>query len=290
MALPGFASQLPASGSGTGRRERGAPSRVSVKASLHTFSLAGVILAMGYAGAVQNNGVAYLLCFATSVLAAMSWLRARENLRGVEVSAERQGRGRAGEAGRIPLELHSTTCLGASGIELMNADGGQWTFVDQVEPGASEQVMLATSAETGVQKSLFVLLRSSYPMGFFTAQRLVEIVMDRRIHPKAAGNLPLPQQDRQVSGDMAGLLPAGGRPGREGDDFAGTKEWQPGDSLRHVDWRAVARGRPLMVKQWSGGGREAMTLDWDKLPLPESERAGQLARWIEQAEQEGRAS
>ena len=30
-----------------------------------------------------------------------------------------------------------------------------------------------------------------------------------------------------------------------------------------------------------------MTLDWDKLPLPESERPGQLARWIVQAEQEG---
>jgi transglutaminase-like putative cysteine protease/uncharacterized protein (DUF58 family) len=261
--------------------------RVSVKVNLHTFSLVGVILAMGYAGAVQNNGVAYLLCFATSVLASMSWLRARENLRGVDVSAGRQARGRAGEAGRVSLLLHSTTRLGASGVELMNADGGQWTFVEQLAPGDSEQVMLATSAETGIQKSLCVLLRSSYPMGFFTAERLVTIVIDRRIHPKAAGSLPLPHPDRQMSGDQIGQLSSGGRPGREGDDFAGTREWQPGDSLRHVDWRAVARGRPLLVKQWSGADREAMTLDWDKLPLPESERAGQIARWIQQAEQEG---
>lgn len=287
MALPGSASPFSASGGRAGPRGRDSSSHVRVKVSLHTFSLAGVILAMGYAGAVQNNGVAYLLCFATSVLAAMSWLRARENLRGVEVSAGRQGRGRAGEASRVTLELQSSTRQGASGIELMNADGGQWTFVEQVAPGASEQVVLATSAKTGVQKSLCVLLRSSYPMGFFNAQRLVEIVMDRRIHPKPEGNLPLPQTDRPLTGDLAGLLPAGGRPGREGDDFAGTREWQPGDSLRHVDWRAFARGRPLLVKQWSGGSQEAMTLDWDKLPLPESKRAGQLARWIEQAEQDG---
>ena len=72
-----------------------------------------------------------------------------------------------------------------------------------------------------------------------------------------------------------------------GDDFAGMREWHPGDSLRHVDWRAVARGRPLMVKQWAAGAGGAVTLDWEQLELPVPERAGQIARWIEECEISG---
>ena len=78
-----------------------------VRWNLHTVSLLGIVLSMGYAGAVQNNGAAYLLCFVTAVLAAMTWLRARENLRGVQISMGRLAGGKAGEATKLPLELRA---------------------------------------------------------------------------------------------------------------------------------------------------------------------------------------
>lgn len=255
-----------------------------MRATLHTISLAGVVLAMGYAGAVQNNGVAYLLCFTTLVLSAMSWLRARENLRGIELSVGRLVAGRAGEISRLPLEIRALTGQGASGLEIMSAEGKRWCFIEKIPPGGSHAVTLPMAAQAGVQRRVRVLLRSSYPMGLFSAERLIEVATHRCIHPKPEGDLPLPAPDRHVSGDVLNHRSAAGRPGREGDDFAGLREWHLGDSLRHVDWRAVARGRPLLVKQWASGSSQAVTLDWEQLPLPEDARPGQIAQWMDRAE------
>ena len=260
-----------------------------VRGNLHTLSLTGIVLAMGYAGAVQNNGAAYLLCFVTAVLAAMSWLRARENLRGLEITAGRLAGGRAGEVIRVPLELHAPTRQGAWGVEVLSAEGGgRWSFVEEVEAGGSATLSLPVQVhEAGVKPTVRVLLRSAYPLGLFTAERVVELTASRHIHPQPEGSLPLPEPEPAQPGELAGSHAQATRPGREGDDFAGLREWHPGDSLKHVDWRAVARGRPLLVKQWSGGATPALMLDWQRLELPEARRPGQMARWIEQAEAAG---
>jgi transglutaminase-like putative cysteine protease/uncharacterized protein (DUF58 family) len=266
------------------------PKMIRVRWNLHTVSLTGVVLAMGYAGAVQDNGVAYLMCFVTFVLALMSWLRARENLRGIEVSMGRLAEGKAGQSTRLPLELRAATGQGVWGVEVMSAEdaGGKWSFVEEIPAGESAHVSLVVRApQAGMQEKVRVLLRSSYPLGFFSAERMVELSASRRIHPRAEGSLPLPKADLPIHAKDLTQTPGGGRPGREGDDFAGLREWHAGDSLKHVDWRAVARGRPMLVKQWSGSATQAVCLDWEKLDLPEPARASQMARWIEQAEGSG---
>lgn len=267
----------------------GRTSSIRVRWNLHTVSLIGIVLSMGYAGAVQNNGAAYLLCFVTAVLAAMTWLRARENLRGVQISMGRMAGGKAGEVTKLPLELRAATGQGVWGVEVMAAQSdAKWSFIEEIDAGGSALVSVPVKvAEAGVQESVRIILRSSYPMGFFSAERVIEIAAARRIHPKAEGSLPLPAADTPIKGEALSFTPAGGRPGREGDDFAGLREWQPGDSLRHVDWRAVARGRPLLVKQWASGSSNALTMDWERIDLPDSAKAGQIARWIEEAELSG---
>lgn len=265
------------------------PNSIRVRWNLHTISLTGIVLAMGYAGAVQDNGASYLLCFITAVLAAMSWLRARENLRGLEVTAGRMADGQAGGVSKLPLEIRATSRENVWGLEVLMADGGgRWSFIEQIESGTSARLSLSVQTpEAGVQPSLRVRIRSSYPLGLFSAEREVEIASTRRIHPRPQGSLALPAPDRGLAAVSVAMTHAGGQPGREGDDFAGMREWHPGDSLRHVDWRAVARGRPLMVKQWAAGAGGAVTLDWDRLDLPVPERAGQIARWIEECEISG---
>ena len=264
-------------------RRRNSPIRV--RWNPHTFSLAGIVMAMGYAGAVQNNGAAYLLCFLTIVLAAMSWLRARENLRGLEIIAGRIENAREGESSKLPLEIRATAGQTVCGVEILTAGSKRWSFIEQVESGSSVRLTLPLpAAEVGVQDSFHVRLRSAYPLGLFNAERDVEIRHTRKIHPRSEGSLALPAADPALAASSLAVTQKGGQPGREGDDFAGMREWQPGDSLRHVDWRAVARGRPLLVKQWSSGAGSAVTLEWEKLDLPNAQRASQMARWIEHCE------
>ena len=89
------------------------------------------------------------------------------------------------------------------------------------------------------------------------------------------------------------LAPAPARTGRdgtrtEGDDFGGVRAWRTGESQRHIDWKAAARGQPLLIKLWSGDADTTVVLDWDTLgDLPPEARLRQLARWIVQAERGG---
>ena len=260
-------------------------SSIRVRFNFHTLSLIGIVAAMAYTGAVQNNGAAYLLCFLTGTIAAMSWIRAWENLRGLEVVAGRLSAEKAGLESKLPLEIRATGSQAVWGVEVLSAGSQKWSFIEQIESGQKLAVSVVLPAtEIGAEPSIRVRLQSSYPLGLFSAERDVMIAQTRKLHPPAEGVLPLPVADSALAGTRLESGQSAGQPGREGDDFAGVREWQAGDSLRHVDWRAVARGRPLLVKQWAAETGAAVTLDWSKVDLEPVARASQMARWIETCE------
>jgi len=219
----------------------------------------------------------------TGSLGVMSYVYARANLRGLEVRVGTEPVQRPGMGEVLPVELRAASGHPPCGVEVLLMGAAKATFVEQIPQG--ESVRLHLRLPPG-NVPLKLLLRSAYPLGLLQAQRVVEVELIRRAIPPASGHLPLPEVKLQEAGTegRSGRL---SKLSREGDDFAGVREWQPGDSPRHIDWRAVARGRPLMVKTWASGGSAALHMDWETLPLPEPERAGQLVRWIQMAEQQG---
>ena len=253
--------------------------RTRIRPTPHTFSWLGLCAAMLYAGAVQSNGAAYLLAFLTFALGAVSWLHARANLRGLELRCGPLRRGGEGEV--LPVEVVASDGLSHHGMELMlvGAAGGRW--LDEVGRGAGRHLDLELPPGDGV---LRLLVRSAHPLGLFQAYRELRVILNQSRLPEATGGLPLPAPE--AGGATAAITPGAAVGGAEGEDFAGVREWRPGDSLRRVDWRALARGRPLLVKTWAGGGSQ-YHFDWQALPLPVAERRGQLARWIEVAERLG---
>ncbi len=254
--------------------------------SLHTLAWLGLCAVMGYAGAVQANGAAYLLAFSTLALGALSYAYARANLRGLEVRVGASPLYQSGLGEVLPVELRAATGMTPCGLEILVIGAAKSTFVEQIPSGQSVRLQLRLPASAGPVK---LLLRSAYPLGLLRAQRVVNVELTRRALPQASGNLPLPQPLSQPTNTAAGRSGAQSIPSREGDDFGGLREWQPGDSPKHIDWRAVARGRPLLVKTWTRGVNETVPMDWEALPLPVGERAGQLVRWIQMCEQQGHA-
>jgi uncharacterized protein (DUF58 family) len=71
----------------------------------------------------------------------------------------------------------------------------------------------------------------------------------------------------------------------EGDDFAGTRAYVRGESQRHIDWRAVARGQPLMTKQFTAEAEGVVYFDFSALQFADlEEKLSQLALWVIEAE------
>jgi len=123
---------------------------------------------------------------------------------------------------------------------------------------------------------------TTFPLGLFRAWSNVELDSRCLVYPRPeAGTTPLPPVSA-VTGD-------GGAHGRGAEDFAGLREYHPGDSLRHVAWKAYARGDQLLTKQFGGRSGTELWLDWALLPrdFPVEQKLSRLVRWVLSAEAEG---
>ena len=113
-----------------------------------------------------------------------------------------------------------------------------------------------------------------YPLGLFRAWTIVHAEDHYLIWPEPLPHAPEPPGD---SGHQeAGREAAAGR-----DDFAGLRDWRPGDALYHVHWKAAARQPGLLVKEFRGEQSEEVLIDWFALPErdPETRLSG-LCRQI----------
>lgn len=79
------------------------------------------------------------------------------------------------------------------------------------------------------------------------------------------------------------------RPHFAGDDLHLLRNYQPGDPLRSIAWKASARRDALMARTWEQPHGDDVDLDWHALNLPHEARIRRLAHWVMLAEREGRA-
>jgi protein-glutamine gamma-glutamyltransferase len=259
---------------------------VRVRWNRHTLALLAIVAGMWYAAEAQSNGAAHLIALLTATMGLLSWLHARANLRGLHVRLIGARPAAQDAATGIPVELRASGALSPCGLEVLAIGAAEPVFVERVPAGSTVLVDLPPPLQhTG--SALQLVVRSVYPLGLFTAECVVETSWVRRVHPQAAGDLPLPAPDPSRQGDAVAVSTHLGHVSG-GDDFAGLREWRAGDSPRHIDWRAAARGGPLMVKSWSSGVQGVVVLDWNAVPLDESARAAQIARWMEICEDEGK--
>src|SRR5205085_2422622 len=123
-------------------------------------------------------------------------------------------------------------------------------------------------------------LTSCYPLGFVRASKRFVSNQSYVVYPRPAGNPQLPTNRSRFADNWVqqGIGP--------GDDFAGVRAYVPGESQRNIDWKAVARGQPLMTKQFSGETESGpLYLDYASAGSGQLEdRLSQLTLWIIEAE------
>ena len=249
----------------------------------NAVGLCAVLLGMWYAGLTQNNGAAYLLCFVLTSVALVSIAHAWANLRGLRVEAHLVRSVFAGEEVAVNVRLSSDRQRLHGGVRVAPVGRGtRAEFPAVPAAGAVEGRMLVVAKTRGVFATLPVRIESHYPLGFFTARTALDLAAPHHVYPAPLGELPLPI-------NLAAARSGSGGARAGGDDFAGVRFWRAGESQRHIDWKAVARGQPLVIKEWSGDADTTVNLDWAALPaLAPEARLSQLARWVVRAERDRR--
>jgi len=196
------------------------PTALGIKALLFY----GVVVFVHFA-ASYSNLYFLLLCFATS-LGAVALLGAWHNLRGVDASLAPIAPVPAG----TPPSVRGSPV--AARIEVRLADGR----------------VLDGPLPRGLYRAASVRLVSEWPLGLFRASVDLDPVDEVVVYPRPLGG---------EGGD-------GGAGGEEGAPAAAEgmmqpsslREYRPGDPLRRIHWRSMARRGEPVVAVWEAGRNE----------------------------------
>lgn len=284
--------------------------------------LGAVLLAIAYAALSQRNAGAYLLGFVLASLAVVSMVHAHFALTGLRARVGRIPPTFAGQPVQVPVSLENGTGRTRRAVlQVARARAWRWPWQRRPHPRPDEEASTPPSSPArtdaplpgGGTAELFLhvftprrgreplgrlVISTTYPLGFFRSLFFEEEThgAELLVYPAPAGVRPLPDPPAvpPAPDPLAASTPFAVV---AGDDYTGVRPYRPGDSQRHVDWRAAARGvndgsggggdSALLVKQFAGAARAALILDWEDLNELGSDteaRLSQLCRWLLDAE------
>lgn len=267
--------------------------RVYILPTREGFVLSVVLLAMLLGAINYNNNMAYILTFLLGSVFMIGILHTYRNLAGLIITGAVPRSVFAGEIAVFPLVINN---LGGQVRPALNivchpkrnkktkSNIVQYIPVSiDIMANQRQQVEIKKPASTrGLLPLGRVVISTRYPLGLFRAWSYIDVEEVCTVYPKPQGTsqLPIPQttNEQGQSGTKTGA-----------DDFAGFRHYHPGDSVRNIAWKALAREQPLLVKRFSGEGNRILELTWnDVINLPDIEsRLSQLCLWVLQAEREG---
>jgi uncharacterized protein (DUF58 family) len=240
-----------------------------------------VLAAMFYAGASQQNAAAYLLLFTLAAIGIISIPHALSNVRGLTARADSIKPAFAGQEATVPIEVANQSRGHRRGIRIHLAGSpDNYEDLEPIRIGKAVRSTVRFPVTTrGEHAITAVCLETTYPLGLTRIRRHLPVAQRYTVYPKPQGDPKLP-----ASGSAANDRPQ--RETSEGDDFAGVRAYVPGESQRHIDWKAVARGQGLMTKLFTAESDTGLLyLDYSKVRSPHiEERLSQLALWVIEAE------
>ncbi|GAA3922013.1 DUF58 domain-containing protein [Luteimonas lutimaris] len=237
-----------------------------------------LLLAMAVGALNYNNNPALLLALLLAGAANTSLFAAHLQLSGLQVVAIDAEPVAAGKPLQLDVHVRAqpgrtrrglrVECLDASAVLSLDKDAGTTTLEiptrrrGRLHPG---RLRISTTRPLGLARA-WAWAWPERPLLVYPAPE--------------AGGPPLPEGSGD--GAQARLHPAG-------DDVHHLRAWRRGDSRRAIAWKPSARHGTLLVREYEQPLGADLVLDWhDVRALAWEDRIRRLARWVDEAEREGR--
>jgi len=259
--------------------------RVFIVPTKPGIAFVGLLLVMLIGALNYNLGLGFALTFFTGACAVADMYLTAKNLALLQLAPGRAPPVFAGEEAQFELHLLNRTKLDRYAVWLgFQADGEPRQVTDIAAGGDSAVRLSAPTLQRGWLAAPRVRLVTRFPLGLFRAWSYWRPDARVLVYPRPE----LPAQP----------LPSSGAASEDGhgtvglDNFAGIRSYQPGDPMRHLAWRQIARHDPalggqLVTKHFEGGAVAELCLDFSALPLRMELEAklSRMARWVLEAEQ-----
>ena len=243
------------------------------------WAYTGLLLVLLLGAINYNNNLVFGLCFLLAGLGLVTMLHAHRNLARLQV---RVGPGRPGFVGdRLGYQiwLRPGDARARYALELEAVAG---TPVLTHVPRSGANVGLhRMPPRRGRERLGAVRIGTCFPLGLFYAWARLDFEHTELAYPTPAPP-GAPPPDRPDGLEQSGDRTSGR------DDFRGLRSYHPGDSLRHVHWKALAREQGLLTKEFGTTRSRDCWLDFNLAPEAETEaRLQRLCRWVLEAERDG---
>jgi uncharacterized protein (DUF58 family) len=225
-----------------------------------------------------GSNLGHLMTFLLGGIWLIAILHTWRNLLGLAIQPVEATSVFAGQTADFTLRVLNNSATNRYGITVKTRE----SFGNSVDIPAGTDTQLHIPVKTARRGPLplpEIIIDTTYPLGLFRAWCYAHPEQFCLVYPKPAqrGELPtIAIYSQSDSGDR----------GVGADDFIGLRSYRLGDSPRQIDWKAHARERGLMSKQFGGDRCEQVRLDWDLLKDHDTEqRLSLLCRFILQAEE-----
>ncbi|HTT36976.1 MAG TPA: DUF58 domain-containing protein [Burkholderiales bacterium] len=219
-------------------------------------------------------GLGFVLTFLVSAIGIVSILHTFGNLARLRIAPGRPRAVFAGDDAVFPVLLSGQGSLQRYAIGL-RAAAQLLAFVDVPPLRTTRAEVRLPATRRGSLPLGRIEVLTTFPLGLFRAWSSFELDSHCLVYPKPeSGQVPFPPAQAGDSGRLEA--------GQGQDDFSGLRKYHAGDSLRHVAWKAAARGQPMMTKQFTGPAAGEIWLDWSDLPpgMGTEQRLSRLTRWV----------
>lgn len=261
--------------------------RVYIFPTRHGFMLGSMVLVILLGSINYDNALGYLLSFLLFGLLLVATLHTYKNLAGLSYIGAEATPVFAGTTARFSVAFDNRLSSPRYSLGLAHwprrkrqwrrrTNNGPTELLASMPAGDITRTFIEIDApERGWLDLQRVRVTSVFPLGVLRAWAYFEDHDRCLVYPTPAGPLPLP-----IHGSSAEAASTGNRQGNE--DFAGFRPYTPGDPIRAIAWKALARQEVVLVKRFTSGGSQLAWLRMvDCASLKDTEaRLSQLAKWV----------
>jgi uncharacterized protein (DUF58 family) len=224
----------------------------------------------------------YLLTFFVAGIALVAMFHTHRNLAGLKLQPHRASHVFAGDLASFELSAANPdgTPRQALGFSFLDPASAASTLVAADVAGESARIVTLALPATrrGRLACPRVRIETRFPLGLWRAWAYYTPPLTTIVYPAPEPLAPPLPPATEGGAEHSG-------PTARGDDFAGVRPYQTGDTQRLIAWRLVARVDELTVKLFDGSAGGELLLDFDALPsLPLEARLARLTSWVLQAD------
>ena len=249
--------------------------RVYIVPTRHGYGFALLLFVMLLGAMNYSNSMAFALTFLLSGIGLLAMHHTHGNLVNLQLRALPVEPVFAGEplCFRFALDNPSARPRHALALAWPRTRPAQQADIAAGE-SAELSLLLADTARGRMPAPRFSV-ETEFPLGLFHAWTWVELDTSGLVYPRpAAPGLPIPDRGRSAGTETGA--------GIGDEEFAGLREYQPGDALRRVHWKRWSGQQAPVVKLYADAEAPECWLAWSRLPAhwETEQRLSQLTRWL----------